>query len=152
LIKTKIAIIAMALLPYSALADEAEDCMTEALYFEARSEGPVGMLAVANVILQRVKSPKFPNHVCSVVHDGYMWGNVPVRDACAFSYWCDGKSDKVPDNAIKLEIEYLVILALEGATVSAVEGATHYHAWYVNPGWKGFIARIGNHLFYKGVE
>ena len=66
-------------------ADEME-CLTEAVYFEARSEPFIGQLAVANVIMERVRSSEFPNTVCSVVHDAAEWNGVPIRNRCAFSY------------------------------------------------------------------
>ena len=143
-----LAVSMMALMPYSALADEAETCMTEALYFEARSEGPVGMLAVANVILQRVRSPSFPDDVCAVVHQGIMTSRGMLRNACQFSYFCDGKKEKMVDSRSEEEALYISRLARDGAVVAAIEGSIHYHAWYVNPSWSNYKGRVGNHLFY----
>jgi len=148
LIKTKIAIIAMAILPYSALADEAEDCMTEALYFEARSEGSIGMLAVANVILERVASAYYPNNVCDVVHQGIRSSRGMLRNACQFSYFCDGKKEKMVNSTAEEKALYISRLARDGAVVAEIEGSMHYHAWYVNPSWINYKGRVGNHLFY----
>ena len=61
-------------------------CLAEAVYFEARGTGPAGETAVANVVVNRAKSRKFPNSVCGVVGDG-----------CQFSYRCDGRADVLAD-------------------------------------------------------
>jgi len=112
-----------------------EDCMAEAIYFEGRSEPVIGQLAIANVILNRVTVS-----VCATVHD-----------RCQFSYWCDGKLEDMSDITAKAVAYSVSRLALDGATVRQVEGATHYHANYVNPKWSKellFLNQIGLHLFY----
>ena len=115
------------------------DCIAEAIYFEGRSEPIIGQLAIANVILNRVVVS-----VCAT-----------VPDRCQFSYWCDGKLETMDDIKAK-NIAYNVgRLALDGAVVGQVEGATHYHASYVNPKWTNelfFLSRIGRHLFYMEYE
>ncbi len=63
-------------------------CLALALYWEAKAEGPEGMLAVASVVLNRVAHPEFPDTVCGVVKQG---GETPP---CQFSWWCDGASDR----------------------------------------------------------
>ena len=111
------------------------DCIAEAIYFEGRSEHVFGQLAIANVILNRVTVS-----VCDTVHD-----------RCQFSYWCDGKTEDMTDIEAKNVAYSVGRLALDGATVGQVEGATHYHANYVNPSWSAelaFLNQIGLHLFY----
>tara|TARA_R110000744_G_scaffold4402_1_gene15933 strand:- start:483 stop:923 length:441 start_codon:yes stop_codon:yes gene_type:complete len=112
-----------------------EDCLAEAVYFEGRSEPFIGQLAIANVALTRTTKS-----VCATVHD-----------RCQFSYWCDGKHEIMNDTKAK-ETSYTVArLALDGAVVGEVEGATHYHATYVNPHWSSellYLGQIGKHLFY----
>tara|TARA_B110000211_G_C13666906_1_gene372774 strand:- start:107 stop:553 length:447 start_codon:yes stop_codon:yes gene_type:complete len=116
-----------------------EDCMAEAIYFEGRSEPIIGQLAIANVILNRITVS-----VCDTVHD-----------RCQFSYWCDGKLEDMTDIEAKNVAYSVGRLALDGATVGQVEGATHYHANYVNPKWSKdllFLNQIGVHLFYSEYE
>ena len=60
------------------------ECLTEAIYFEARGEPFIGQLAVANVIMERVRDHRFPPTVCEVVHDGRYWEGNPIRNRCAF--------------------------------------------------------------------
>ena len=112
-----------------------QDCLAEAIYYEGRSEPFIGQLAIANVALTRTTKS-----VCATVHD-----------RCQFSYWCDGKHEIMLDAKAK-EHSYMVAkLAMDGAVVGETEGATHYHATYVNPYWAGklfYLGRIGKHLFY----
>jgi len=127
------------------------ECLTEAVYFEARSEPFVGQLAVANVIMERVRDHRFPPTVCEVVHDGRYWEGVPVRNRCAFSYWCDGKLEIMEDKqALKIALS-VAKMAIDNVVYEEIQGATFYHASYVNPYWINklqFITRIGKHLFY----
>ena len=71
-------------------------CLAMAIYFEARGEPMVGQVAVAQVIMNRVYDHRYPNDVCDVVKQGYYytWNeNIPIRDKCQFSFWCDGKPE-----------------------------------------------------------
>ena len=128
-----------------------EECLTEAVYFEARSESFIGQLAVANVILARVRDSRFPSTVCEVVHDGrYSKGN-PVRNKCAFSYWCDGKPEIMQDKQALKTAQDVARMAVDGVIYEEIQGATFYHASYVSPYWiheLDFITKIGKHLFY----
>ena len=47
----------------------AATCLAMALYYEARGEGPDGMLAVAEVVINRVQHPDFPGTVCDVIKE-----------------------------------------------------------------------------------
>ncbi len=69
------------------------DCLAEAIYFEARGEDIVGMIAVGQVIINRVNDERFDDTICGVVHAGYYYENYPIRNQCQFSWYCDGKSD-----------------------------------------------------------
>tara|TARA_R110002049_G_scaffold106885_1_gene254415 strand:+ start:188 stop:727 length:540 start_codon:yes stop_codon:yes gene_type:complete len=127
------------------------DCLVEAIYFESRSEEFIGQLAVANVILERVRSPKFPDTVCTVVHDGQYYKGVPVKHRCAFSYWCDGKKEIMKDKQALTMAKRVAHMALDGIILEDVQGATYYHASYANPKWASqfeLASRIGKHLFY----
>ena len=127
------------------------ECLTEAIYFEARGESFIGQLAVANVILERVRDSRFPPTVCEDVHDGRYWEGNPIRNRCAFSYWCDGKPEIMKDKqALKVAVS-VAKMAIDNVVYEEIQGATFYHASYVNPYWVNkleFITRIGKHLFY----
>jgi len=130
------------------------ECMVEAIYHEARSERFIDQIAVGNVILQRVKDKRYPNTVCDVVHQAKKWKGKLIRNKCQFSYYCDGKKEKVKDYTSLLEVLDVASLVLEGVLLERTQGATHYHAYYVKPRWaiktKRFknLGRVGAHIFY----
>ena len=62
-----------------------------------RGEDIVGMIAVGQVIINRVNDIRFDDTICSVVHAGYYYENYPIRNRCQFSYWCDGKHERYGD-------------------------------------------------------
>ena len=133
------------------------ECLTEALYHEARSEDDVGILAVGTVILNRVKNKRFPNTICKVIHQGIYWQGNPVRDMCQFSYWCDGRTEKYKDMKALSRIIKLAKIISSGIIVKALDKATHYHASYVSPGWANdkqfkLITQIGKHIFYVDLR
>ena len=132
---------------------EERKCLVEAIYFEARSEPLIAQLAIANVILERVKSIQFPNTVCTVVKQGRYYKGHPIRHKCAFSYWCDGKSEKMYNEEAKQEAIKVAAMATDGILVDLTLYATHYHAIYVNPYWASNqrfekLGQIGSHIFY----
>ena len=130
-----------------------ESCLAEAIYFEARGEPLLGRIAVGVVILNRVKEKQFPDTICEVVHAGhYNDRNVPLRNRCAFSYWCDGKPEIVSDLTAWTDAVVLTRLILHGITVKSILSANHYHSIFVNPKWSRNVkelAIIGNHKFFK---
>ena len=122
-------------------------CLTEALYFEARGETLQGMFAVAEVILNRRDSGEYPRSVCGVVHQG-----TGARFACQFTYTCDGLSDAVGDRGAWTTVGRVAALMLDGAPRNLTGGATHYHTRAVSPSWARRFpqtAAIGAHLFYR---
>ncbi len=123
-------------------------CLAEAIYHEARGEPTLGQLAVANVILNRVASDQYPNSVCGVVHQ-----NKHVKLRCQFTYACNGRSRKPKQGSYWDKAQRVATQAMSGRRkILAVEGATHYHADYVNPGWgrtMKLVKKIGRHIFYK---
>jgi len=129
-------------------------CMAMAVYFEARGEPLVGQSAVAHVIMNRVVDARYPNTVCEVVKQGptYKWkANFPVRHKCQFSFYCDGKSDQPKDKDAYEMAKMISFGAKTGRTYDPTNGATHYHAHYVNPDWansKHMTVRINDHIFY----
>jgi spore germination cell wall hydrolase CwlJ-like protein len=121
-------------------------CLTQAVYFEAGFEPLAGRRAVAQVVLNRVMHPAFPNSVCGVVYQGV---NRPV---CQFSFTCDGSLNRHPNPAAWAEAEGVAQDALNGHVETSVGYSTHYHANYVSPYWAPKlvkIARIGAHIFYR---
>ncbi len=125
-----------------------ENCLARAVYFEARSESELGQLAVAKVILNRVKDPEYPKSICGVVYQGS-----GRRNSCQFSFACDGLPDDVRSAAAWANSKRIAQMAISGdAKVAAVGSATNYHADYVNPAWAKSMRRlikIGHHVFYE---
>jgi len=125
-------------------------CIATAIYFEARSEPLDGQVAVANVIMNRVASDRFPNSPCEVVKQGRTWMGNMVRNKCHFSYYCDGRPEVILD-------EGAYTLALSIAVnwpnlVDITNGATYYHRDDVQPYWVESLSisrQIGRHLFYN---
>ena len=131
----------------AASGDRTWQCLTEALYFEARSETLEGQFAVGEVILNRVDSGKFPNSVCGVVTQG-----AHRLNACQFSYNCDGKAEHFAEARAYARSGKLAKLLLDGRARVLMGGATYYHASSVNPRWsRSFTktAQIGRHIFYN---
>ena len=127
------------------------ECLALTIYFEARGESDRGKVAVANVVLNRVLDPSFPDAVCAVVKQG---GEAPLHQ-CQFSWWCDGLSDE-PTDLISWQQSYWVAhLAYWGLLDDPTQKALWYHADYVHPSWKDALAQgptIGQHIFYNRVE
>ncbi len=122
-------------------------CLSRAIYFEARSESELGQLAVAKVIMNRVKSKVYPNTICDVVYQG-----AHRRNSCQFSFACDGSADNPRPGKAWRQAQRVAKRAINGASdVRVISTATHYHADYVNPRWSGAMKRlikIGKHIFY----
>ena len=126
-----------------------ENCLARAIYFEARSESELGQLAVAKVILNRVKDPDYPKTICGVVYQGS-----GRRNSCQFSFACDGLADDVRQPGAWANSKRVAQKAIGGdAKVAAIGTATNYHADYVKPKWAKSMKRqikIGRHIFYEG--
>ena len=123
-------------------------CLSEALYFEARGESLKGQFAVAEVILNRVAAPGYPNSVCGVVLQG-----ASRKGGCQFSYACDGKPEVISESRAWDRAGKVARLMLDGkARERLTEGATHFHTHRVRPNWAQVFpqtTRIGTHLFYR---
>lgn len=120
------------------------ECLTEALYFEARGESLDGQIAVAEVILNRVDSGLYPRTICGVVKQRGGGG-------CQFSYVCQGKVKMREKRAADLAGR-IARAMLDGAPRVLTDGATHFHTRAVKPSWSKRFARtaaIGAHLFYR---
>lgn len=124
-------------------------CLSEALYFEARGESVRGQFAVAEVILNRAKHGSFPDSVCGVINQGTASGR---KYQCQFTYNCDGLSDAIHEKDAYERVGKVANLLLDGAPKTLTSGATHYHTKAVNPRWSRTFERtttIGVHHFYR---
>jgi spore germination cell wall hydrolase CwlJ-like protein len=122
-------------------------CLAEALYFEARGESVKGQFAVAEVILNRVTSPRFPASVCGVIHQG-----TGRKHQCQFSYTCDGHAENIRELRAYERVGKIARLMLDGAPKQLTQGATYYHSASVLPRWAKVFSRtakIGVHYFYR---
>lgn len=123
------------------------ECLTQAVYYEARGETPAGQAAVAQVVLNRVRHPAFPKSVCGVVFQGAY-----TRGVCQFSFACDGSMRKRREPGAWARAERVAARALSGAVMGEVGNATHFHTINVSPGWGPRmmrVAQVGLHVFYR---
>jgi len=126
-------------------------CMAEAIYFEARGEEYIGQIAVGNVMNNRAKSPLFPDTICKVVHQGKQYLGYMIIHRCQFSYYCDGKLERIR-SIIPFVVAVKATIAVLAKNNIVVKDAVYYHTIDVQPKWakeKIFITRVGQHLFYK---
>ncbi len=137
---------------YAALIDPKDNarqmrCLAEAIYFESRGEPEHGQAAVAQVVLNRVRSGIYPTTICGVV---YQDRNRPF--ACQFSFACEGKSLRIEEPGPWTVATRIAQEVVSGSNYNANVGeAVNYHANYVSPFWVGYLRkvdRIGNHIFY----
>lgn len=122
-------------------------CLKEAIYHEARGESLFGQFAVAEVILNRVDSPAYPDTICGVVYQ-----NAHLRNACQFSFVCNGRSLAMLDRRARAIASRVADVMLSGAERELTDGATHFHALRVSPSWSRLYirtAQIGTHVFYR---
>ena len=122
-------------------------CLTAAVYYEARSEGLEGQRAVAQVVLNRVRHPAFPKSVCGVVYQGSRRST-----GCQFSFTCDGSLRARRDSASWLRARKVAATALAGGVYGPVGLATHYHTTAIRPWWAASLRRavtVGSHIFYR---
>jgi hypothetical protein len=127
---------------------KSEKCLAEAIYFESRGEAVRGQMAVAQVVLNRVFSGKYPNTVCGVVYQ-----NAHRRLHCQFTFACDGIPDIVREPDMWERAKTIAAEMLDGKLwLPEVGKATHYHAYWVHPGWVREMTkmhRLGVHTFYR---
>ena len=134
-------------------ANAERDCLAQAIYHEARGESEVGQLAVANVIVNRARSGKFPSTLCGVIYQNADKG----YHRCQFTFACDGRTDAPGERrawarSAALAEDVYAEFAL-GEAVGAVPGsALYYHTTNVRPNWANTysaVAQIGSHIFYS---
>jgi spore germination cell wall hydrolase CwlJ-like protein len=121
-------------------------CLARAIYYEARGEDTGGQMAVAQVILNRVRAHKWPETICGVIQQG------AEGEKCQFSFICNSRLTE-PHGEIWIEAQLIAEQALAGqAWLRELADATHYHTKAVAPVWRlGLteVATIGSHVFYR---
>lgn len=125
----------------------AQQCLAQAVWYEAASESEAGQRAVAQVVLNRVAHPSWPGSVCGVVYQGSQRST-----GCQFSFTCDGSLARRASGASWRRAEEIASDALAGSVYAPVGHATHYHTLWVNPVWAArldHIGTIGAHRFYR---
>lgn len=129
-------------------AQSALECLTSAVYYEARSESDDGQRAVAQVVLNRVRHPAFPKTVCGVVYQGSN-----RTTGCQFTFTCDGSLVRgVRQPFAWARARKIAAAALAGYVFAPVGLATHYHTTAIHPWWADAMAKavtIGAHIFYR---
>ena len=135
-------------------------CLAQNILFEASVEGLV--------VLNRMNDSRYPSTICTVIKEGPIYESwktrkdktladderiyYPVKNRCQFSWYCDGKSDDIYPTENWYKSQIVALQLLDGKFRGMLEGATHYHANWVNPRWRHdltFIGQIGDHLFYR---
>ncbi|UVK44275.1 cell wall hydrolase [Mesorhizobium sp. AR07] len=135
-------------LPASVFSKKEQACLANGIYFEARSESVRGQAAVAQVILNRVRNPAYPNSICGVVYQNDSWFN-----RCQFSFACDGRKKRIDSPAAYKTAQDIAMAVTAGKIfIPEVGSSTHYYAQYVHPGWARTMqkmTKIGLHIFYR---
>ena len=125
----------------------AVECLTSAIYYEAATEPVDGHRAVAQVVLNRVRHPAYPNSVCGVVYEG-----AQRATGCQFTFTCDGSLARAPVPSLWQRARVIAEAALAGRVYAPVGWATHYHTNWVVPYWSSSLvkaANVGTHIFYR---
>jgi len=123
------------------------ECLTQAVYYEARGEGRDGQRAVAQVVINRARHPAFPKTVCAVVFQG-----AGRRTGCQFSFTCDGSMRRGVNQGAWNRARQVASEALSGSVYAPVGNATHFHTTGVSPRWRTSLIRVGqvgDHVFYR---
>ena len=148
---------------------EQVECLTQNIYHEARGESIEGQYAVGLVTLNRVYSDKFPRRVngvsasksqrndgniCHVVRDAKFENGRVALNACQFSWYCDGKSDKMLDKHAKQTARKIAIdLIINRYFIEDfTHNALHYHKDTIEPAWSAVFevsTIIDQHIFYN---
>ncbi|ANW00058.1 cell wall hydrolase [Bradyrhizobium icense] len=127
---------------------KSEKCLAEAVYFEARGEAVRGQIAVAQVVLNRAFSGKYPESVCGVVYQ-----NKHRHLACQFTFACDNNKDVVREPDMWERAKRIAKAMLDGQLwLPEVDKSTHYHAYWVRPSWVNEMRKMyktGVHTFYR---
>lgn len=123
------------------------ECLTAAVYYEAATEPLDGQRAVAQVVLNRVRHPAYPNSVCGVVFQGS-----ERVTGCQFTFTCDGALSRTPHAGLWRQARQVAEAALAGKVFKPVGWSTHYHTNWVVPYWSSSLVKaavVGTHIFYR---
>lgn len=135
-------------LPESVFTAKEQKCLANAIYFEARGESLRGQAAVAQVVLNRVRNPAYPDTICGVVYQ-----NEHLKNRCQFSFACDGKKDVILNKkSYKIAQDIAMAVTAGKIFLPEVASSTHYYAQYVKPSWARSMEKmkkIGLHIFYR---
>lgn len=131
-------------------------CLTRNAYYEAKGDSQMSQIAVTHVVLNRLHDGKFPKETCDVVYQKNKSEDKPT--VCQFSWYCDKTlmMRRIDEQGWKESLsavkKALTIYYQKGVDVT--DGATYYHANYVNPGWRHLqkVTSIGSHIYYKESE
>jgi hypothetical protein len=126
--------------------DRSLQCLTEAIYYEARSESEAGQRAVAQVVLNRVRHPSYPSTVCGVVYQGSQ-----RTTGCQFSFTCTGVMGPITEPDAWDRARRIAQSALRGSVYRPVGLAVNYHTTAIRPYWAPSLvtqATVGAHIFY----
>lgn len=117
-------------------------CLAQVIYFEARGDSLAGQIAVAQVTINRRDSNLFPDTICSVVAQ---------QGPCQYSWYCDGRSDKIPKSDSGTKALALAAIILTTKPKDITGGALFFHADSINPRWHNLekTVEIGAHVFYR---
>ena len=140
--------------PYTEQSHPEAHCLALNIYHEARGSSFADKVAVSDVVLNRVKSTRFPDTVCEVVYQADLTeSGQPIRNRCQFSWFCDGRSDQPRETDAWYEAKVIAYqIVNNGRFVGITEGADHYHSTSVDPYWADsfqFVGIIGDHIFYR---
>ena len=127
--------------------ERALECLTQAVYYEARSQSLGGQRAVAQVVLNRVRHPNYPNSVCGVVYQGSH-----RVTGCQFTFTCDGSLAYGIEPYAWALARDVAEAALRGNVYRPVGLATHYHTTAIRPYWAPSLVpqlTLGAHIFYR---
>lgn len=142
-------------------------CLAINIWHEARSEDIEGQFAVAHATLARVRDKRYPNTICEVVYDSVPdpvtpW--LPKKHACAFSWHCDGKSDKIVLHYRSGKVNIRAVKTFTATAVVALMAMTdeiddfceqanfYYNPELANPNWGEIYTEtcvIGKHRFLR---
>jgi len=122
-------------------ADAEQECLAGAVYFEAKGESLKGQLSVAEVVLNRARSGRFPSSICGV-----------VTQRGQFSFIRGGRFPAIARASQAWQKAVAIArIAMQDLADSPAPRALFFHATYVSPGWRGLtrVATVGNHIFYR---
>lgn len=126
------------------------NCLTQAMYFEARGEGRKGLAAVGYVVTNRAADKRFPDTVCGVVRQGKHINGKAVKNQCQFGWYCDGRSDVIKPSKEFDDVRDIARRVLQKLEPNPIGRSLYFHGVHEKPFMKRYAARyrLGGHIFY----